>query len=163
MIEPLSITTTSFSLLAICAKLSSLFYNVYDQITNADTTLQVLAIEITSLSGVLSSINSTFSSRSITTSNCNSQQTSDETQHWENVRETLKECKKPLEELSEAFRKIQNNTNGGFWRKTKKAVKLNLKADRIGLLKQQLAAYRQSMNMSLQCITLYVLFPAEFY
>src|SRR5579871_1785597 len=128
MVEPLSIAGTSFALLGNCVKLSLFFHSIYSQIQDADLSVQSLAIEIDSLRAVLSSVTSTFNNSS---SKADSKsQSVQEYQHWQNVQDALNGCKDPLAELEKEFRVINDKTAGAapFWRKTKKAAKLNLKA-----------------------------------
>jgi hypothetical protein len=44
--------------------------------------------------------------------------------------------------------------NGGLLSRVRSQVKLDLKSGEIALLKQQIAAYRQTMHLSLQLITM---------
>jgi hypothetical protein len=114
----------------------------------------VLGIEIESLSHVLRSINTSFSDPSLAKVALNAH-TGHEAQHWENVRQSMRDCKETLERLEQVLEKVNKGDSGFLWR-PKKTIKLNMKMETIALLKQEIAAYRQTMQLSLQLITVYV-------
>jgi hypothetical protein len=57
-----------------------------------------------------------------------------------------------LERILEGVTKV----SGGLFRRPKTQIKLDMKAVEIALFQQRLTAYRQTMQLSLQMITVYV-------
>jgi hypothetical protein len=80
-----------------------------------------------------------------------SSQTGHEGQHWRNIQRSLGDCKKTLETL-EAIVGAINKTEGGWLRRPRKLINLALDSGEIALLKQEVASYRQTMQLSLQLI-----------
>jgi len=83
-------------------------------------------------------------------------QTGHEERHWKSVHQAMKDCGESLEELEGIFNNLGSTTT---WfaklLKPKKMIKANMKEQDIALLKQQIAAYRRTMALSLQLITVY--------
>jgi hypothetical protein len=156
MLEPLSIVVASAGLVDTCVKLTGHIYTFVNKNQNIDTATSVLGIEIDSLSRVLRSITTSFNDPTLAATALKSQ-TGHEAQHWENVRRSMDDCKVTLAELERILVKV-NKTDGGFLRRPKKVMKLAMKEQNIALFKQQIAAYRQTMQLSLQLITVYASF-----
>jgi len=81
-------------------------------------------------------------------------QTGHEESHWKSVHQAMKDCGESLEELEGIFKNLRSTTTG-FARllKPKKLIKFNMKEQDVALLKQQIAAYRRTMALSFQLIT----------
>jgi Fungal N-terminal domain of STAND proteins len=158
--DPISIVSASAGLVVTCYKLTSAIYSFVDKTQTVDTAVRVLGIEIESLSHVLRSISTSFSDPSLAKAAV-STQTGHEAQHWENVERSMRDCKDTLERLQQVLENVNKGDSGFLWR-PKKAIKLNMKAERIALLKQEIAAYRHTMQLSLQLITVYVSLAVPF-
>jgi hypothetical protein len=121
-----------------------------DEVKHIDERIQVLSIEVGSLSHVLK----TFTERA-NDSSLDGFQTGHEGQHWHNVTMSMEDCQKTLERLTGIIEKITSKESGIF-RRPKLVWNMSFKAEDITLCRQQVAAYRQTMQLSLQLITLYV-------
>src|ERR1700685_1415492 len=98
--DPLSIATASASLAGFCVKLSTIIYNFIDKSQHVErtVTVQVLRVEIDSLSQVLTSIRVNFNDHSLGETALDSQ-TGHEAQHWKNFDGLMDDCKETLEAL----------------------------------------------------------------
>jgi hypothetical protein len=148
--DPISIATTSATLVSTCTKL----WGYINKIQNVDTTVQVLQLEITSLSQVLGSIGSSFNDPTLAKAALE-KQTGHEAQHWQLVKRSMEDCKGTLASLERILEGV-TKVSGGLFRRPKTQIKLDMKAVEIALFQQRLTAYRQTMQLSLQMITVYV-------
>jgi Fungal N-terminal domain of STAND proteins len=121
-----------------------------DEVKHIDERIQVLCIEVGSLSQVLK----TFTERTNDDS-LDGYRTGHEGQHWQNVARSMEDCQKTLERLTGIIEKITSKESG-ILRRSILVWNVNNKAEDIALCRQQVAAYRQTMQLSLQLITLYV-------
>lgn len=129
-------------------------YTYVKSIQVVDNDIRVLGVEVDQLSRVLDSISDSFNDPCLADAALESQ-TGHEGQHWRNFRRSLDDCKEILAGLEGILEKVKGR-EGGFLRRAKSRVKLDMSSGDILLLKQQLAAYRRTMQMSLQLITVYV-------
>jgi|SRR5947207_10266534 len=147
--DPLSIVVASESLVGSCGKLSG--YITWLNKTHVDTTISVLRVEIDSLAHVFGSIGTNFGTRS------QASLSKLEERHWRNVRQSMNDCKETLEKLNELLQPVIKLKRGGiFLKKSVKVVELDLNPNEIAILQQQIMAYRKTMEISLQFMTLYV-------
>jgi hypothetical protein len=151
--DPISIIAASGSLVTTCYKLTGYIYTFINKNQLVDTAAGVLGLEIESLSRVLCAINTSFGDPSLANAALASQ-TGHEAQHWENVKQSMKDCKETLERLEGILQDI-NKVDTKFFRRPWKVLKLGMKEEVISLFKQQIAAYRNTMQLSLQLITVY--------
>jgi hypothetical protein len=68
----------------------------------------------------------------------------------------MDDCKSTLENMEKLLAPVGKG-KGGLLSRVRSQVKLELKSDEISLLKQQITAYRQTMHLSLQLITMQVI------
>lgn len=148
MIEPISIAAASGTLISSCRTL----LNYINRVSSVDSVINVLALEIDSLSRVLLSIHTSFSDPSLTSI---AAQTGHEGTHWKNVSRLLKYCTRTLEILTDILEGVQVQ-KGGFLRRPRALYKLEDKAGEITSLRQQITNYCQTMLLSLQVLSLYV-------
>ena len=120
-----------------------------------DNDIRVLGTEVDQLSSVLDSISESFKDPSLAHSVL-MLQTGHEAQHWRNVCRSLDDCKETLTTLEGILETVKTK-EGGFLRRPKTRVKLDMNSGDISLCKQQIAAYRRTMQLSLQLITVQVL------
>jgi hypothetical protein len=150
--DPLSIATASAHIIGTCATLSKSIYKFISKTKTVDTAIRVLDVEISTLSQTLGSIASSFSSSAIAGMVLESQ-TGYEAQYWVNVKQSMDDCGKTLEELERVLKKVKVvGDGGGFLTRAKKQIRLDFDERTISLLKDQVAAYRQTMQLSLQVI-----------
>lgn len=148
--DPISIATAPASLAGFCVKLSTVIYNFIDKSKRVETTLQVLCVEIDSLLQVLTTISVNLNDHSLGQTALDSQK-GYEAQYWRNFEGLMRDYQKTLEELGQVLEPMRKEVLP-FARPIKQ-VKLEQKSRQIELLNQQLAAYRQTMSLSLQLIT----------
>jgi len=154
--DPISIATASVHLVGACAKLSGYIYTFVKQSQTVDTAVHVLDIEIKSLSDVLGSIATSFSDPLVARVALEAQ-TGHEGQYWKTVKTSMDDCKGTLSNLEQILEKVGKQEAGSFFGRSRKHIKLSMNLGEIDLLKQQVAAYRQTMQLALQMITVYVI------
>jgi hypothetical protein len=150
--DPLSITTAVAALVGACSKLTNLL-GVINQSKSVDTSIKSLGIEINSLSQVLGNIGVSFGDSAIAAATLEPQ-TGHEAQHWRNVKQSMEDCDCTLKMLEPILKSVKQSESRIF-SALRKQIKLEDKAGEIALLKQQIASYRQAMQLSLQLITVY--------
>lgn len=149
--DPLSIAASSAGLVGTCATLMAFIYTYISKTNNVDSAVQVLQLEINSLSQVLSSIGTSFSDPILAKAALKAQ-TGHEAQHWQHVKRSMEDCKGTLVSLERILRGV-TKVSGGFLRRPKTQIKLDMKSVEIAFLQQRVTAYRQTMQLSLQMIT----------
>jgi hypothetical protein len=153
MIEPLSFIATSAALVATCGRLAGYVYQFARKASVVVSALGMLSIELEELRRVLCAINTTFSNPELAKA-AFQPQTGHESQHWENVRRAMADCNRCLSSLEHLFQQMSRGESG-FLGRGKKAFKMSWKEEHISLHKQQISAYRHTMELSLQLITVY--------
>jgi hypothetical protein len=151
--DPLSIVVASESLVGICGKLSG--YITWLNKTQVNTTIGILRVEIDSLSHVFASISTNFGKRSLASL---APHTKLEERHWKNVRQSMNDCKETLEKLHELLQPVVKEKRGGLFKKSVKVIELDVNPNDIALFQQEVMAYRKTMEISLQVMTLYAPF-----
>lgn len=154
MIDPTSVASAAAVLVGACGRVSRYIYNFLNKVEHEDTALRVLKIEIDSLSGVLGSISVKFSDTS-TASTALQSFTGYEEEYWGNVKRSMNDCETTLRTLEQLLRSVKQG-GIGLARRATIQVRLEQRWEEIGLLKQHIAAYHKTMDMSLQLITVYV-------
>jgi len=154
MIEPISLIATSAALVGTCGKLAGYVYQFARKASAVDTAVGMLGIELDELRRVLGAINTTFNNPELARA-AFEPQTGHESQHWENVRRSMSDCQRCLGSLERLFEKM-NKEESSFLGLGKKVLKMSWKEEHISLHKQQISAYRQTMEVSLQLITVYI-------
>lgn len=142
--EPIS-ATALVGLITSCVKIT---YSIYNILCSADEKAHVLEQEIRSLTNVLRSMESSLSDSLIRQAAMNSRTK----QHWSDVNRSLLDCKGTLDRLKTVAEKAQV-TKGGIFRKARRGAKLALGSADILMYRQQISTCAQTMNLSLQVIT----------
>lgn len=150
--EPLSITTAVVTLVGACSKLTTLL-GVINKSKTVDTSIKSLGIEINSLAQVLGNIGVSFGDSAIAAATLESR-TGHEVQHWRNVKRSMDDCESTLKMLEPILKSVKQGENWIF-PALRRQMKLEERAGEIALLKQQIASYRQAMQLSFQLITVY--------
>jgi len=148
MMDPLSIVVASGALVKLCTKLSKLLYTFINGARHVNKTVQALQSEIDALSCVLASINTSFKDHAYALKAT----TGHERRHWECVEKSMNDCYRTLESLKNVLEKVKKD--GGFFLRPIKQVKLKMNSAEIITLKQQIQSYKETMNLSLQIISL---------
>lgn len=140
--EGLAIATASFSLAGLCMKL----YTFVSNIQTVDKAITTLGEEINLLSHVLHSVHDSFKDP-LRGGTAPAVRTGHETQLWANVKRSLDDCEKTLKRLKRILESVHE---GGF---LKKQFKMDWRSGEISLLKDQVISYRQTMQLSLELVT----------
>jgi len=123
----------------------------FDQIQGVDNRVQDIILEVDSLDGVLDSISKCSNDSSIFGLRTGFEE------HRQHMAQVIETCKNALERLRVIGETIWVNTsNNPFLRRTKMKVELDNKSDDINLWRERLAHSRQTLQLSLQVMTVYV-------
>jgi Fungal N-terminal domain of STAND proteins len=150
--EPISIATAAVHLVGACGKLSGYIYTFVQQSQMVDTAVHFLDIEVKSLSDILGSIATSFNDPLVASVALESQ-TGHEGQYWRTVKRSMNDCKGTLENLERILERVGKRESGGFFGRTRKHIKFAMNLSEIDLFKQQVAGYRQTMQLALQMIS----------
>lgn len=153
MIDPTSIASASAALVETCGKVSQYIYIFLNKVNHVDTAIRVLKIEIDSLAGVLGSISVKFSDPS-TAAIALQSITGYEEEYWRNVKRSMGDCEVTLRTLEQVLQSVKQGESR-FKRRATIQSRLEQKSAEIGLLKQQIAVFYKTMELSLQLITVY--------
>jgi hypothetical protein len=151
--DPPTIVAGSFALLGVCTKLSNQISSFLNKAGNADMAIGSLAIEIETLSGVLRDMNVNFNEPPFTTTELQESSLRDpEQDYWERMSQAIADCNETLKILEQLLHSVKQG-EGLFMRGSKLQARLQRHSEKINLLKQQIAAYRRTLALSLQFIT----------
>lgn len=150
--DPLSITAAAVGLATFCTQIVTTLSQFASDSTRVDTAVQRFSDEITGLSRVLHSISISFADASISSLPA---LTGHEGQHWRDVHRSLDDCKISLERLAKILEKVKAAAEGkGMLRRARKQFTLNMRAGEIVTLRSQIVSYTQTIQISLQMISL---------
>ena len=150
--DPLSIATASASLAGLCAKVTLALYSFASDVQNVDNEVQVLSSEIDSLAQVLNDMKITFDDKGDLDS-----QTGSEGHYWKTVKCILGDCSKTIGNLDSILDEVKKEDRQVL-RQVRMKVRLKLKSSEIMSLRNQIGAYRQTLQLSLEMIAIYA-FP----
>jgi Fungal N-terminal domain of STAND proteins len=148
--DPLSILSSSVNLVSTCSKITSYIYAFINKTKVVNTAVQLLGIEVDSLSQALGSISTSFDDPLLANAALDHHP-----EHWGIVKRSMDDCKGTLKNL-EGILKGFNKADRGFLHLSTKQIKWEMKSEEITLHRQRIAAYRDTMQLSLQLITMYV-------
>lgn len=149
---PESLAGASCDLFHLCLKTTNSINHLNKKIKNPDPSILALSIEIASLSNVQNSIHECFSQRSIAEAVLSAK--TGNQQYWQHVRRSIDDCKGTIEILG---RKLENAMK--FRKKRlfgRDQYKLEMTSAEITALKHHIVAYRETMQLSLNLITVQV-------
>lgn len=138
---------TSSQVIKICFDITTYFR----KISNVDATIAVLLKEINDLSAVLSNIDQSvrdFGNARVAVPNGE--------RHWEDLVLALSDCQETLETLFGFIKRHKTVTLRGFLGRAMDQVTLDWNSDDINLLQRQIASCRQTLEISLQMIVVYL-------
>lgn len=133
----------------LCTQLSKLLYTFINGAGHVNKTVQALQSEIDALSDVLASINTSFKDHAYAPKAT----TGHERHHWECVEKSMNDCRRTLESFKNVLEKVKKD-GGGFFSRPMRQIRLKMNSAEITTLKQQIQSYKQTMNLSLQIISL---------
>jgi hypothetical protein len=151
--DPITIAVAAAGIAQHCIRISSMLYSFIRSGNNIDTTVTVLNNEVESLRRILEAISDSCRLPAITEVSLNE----DQRAHWSNLRETMVDCETTLETLETRILSVRSNraTLGHrFGKYISKRIKWESISQELFLLRQQVSAYRETMGLSLQWITL---------
>jgi hypothetical protein len=144
--EPIAL----LGLIAACTKLSVQVYNIINKLSTTDETVRGLGNETRSLSEVLGSMEISLKDPLIRQATMDTKSG----RHWEDVNQSLGDCKQTLRRLKRIAKAVRVPQEGVF-RRGLSQVKLALSSSEIVMYRQQISACTQTMNLSLNWITVY--------
>jgi ankyrin repeat protein len=150
--DPLSITAAAVGLATFCTQIVTTLSQFASDSTRVDTAVRAFSDEITALYRVLHSISISFADPSVSSLPA---LTGHEGQHWSDVHRSLGDCKLSLERLAKILEKVKAAAEGnGVLRRARKQFTLNMRAGEIVTLRSQIVSYTQTIQISLQMISL---------
>jgi hypothetical protein len=158
MFEPISIATAAGSLVAVAGKLTEYIIAYQSKTNTIDVNISGLGSEVKSLHSVLSAMKRSFSDQKVVAATLASG-TGHQAQHWNNVRQSLSDCDITLRRLYVIWSRMDQKEPSRFFKQSKKVLALELNREEIDIFRLQVQSYRQTMEMSLQVLTMYVFFP----
>jgi hypothetical protein len=138
-------------LIATCTKLSGYVYDIINKITTTDEAVRGLGKETHSLSKVLGSMEISLNDPLIRQAAIDTRSG----RHWQDVSRSLRDCEQTLKRLKRIAKEV-NVPQGGLFRFGRSQVKLALSSGEIVMYRQQISACTQTMNLSLNWITMYL-------
>ena len=147
MADPLSVVTTTVSLIVMCKKVVGYISDT----RAADMEVRFLKNEVLSLSAVLEEIDKTFNQlkdRGIDL------QTWFEGSHWKSASRSMEDCTETLEQLEKVLVGVKVE-DGAIFQGTRTRAALDRQSGEINALRRDVEVFRQTMQLSLQLICLY--------
>jgi hypothetical protein len=156
--DPLSIAAASGALVKLCATISTSLCTFIHDTRLVDQTLEAFRNEIDDFSDVLASIESSFRDPTLAEAALRVM-TGHERPHWEKAKRSMNDCHTTLERLTFVLALV--NGDHGFLRRPRRQIRLDMNSKEIVLLRQQIQSYKATMDLSLQMITVWVLFSSN--
>jgi archaellum component FlaC len=147
--DPLSITTGVFSLLAACVKTGMILNDFYDSAAIADTKVKALLTEVESFTQVLRLMKDTLEQENIQTS---FQATGHIGNHFSNLATSIQDGQETLLQLQEEIKKV--NKSVSLLDGARKHLRLRSASDEIAAYQQQIRSYRDTLQLTLQTVIL---------
>jgi Fungal N-terminal domain of STAND proteins len=147
--DPLSITTGVFSLLATCVKTGMILNDFYDSAAIADTKVKALLTELESFTQVLRLMKDTLEQENIQTS---FQATGHIGNHFSNLATSIQDGQETLLQLQEEIKKV--NKSVSLLDGARKYLRLRSASDEIAAYQQQIRSYRDTLQLTLQTVIL---------
>jgi hypothetical protein len=145
-LQPSLIIALSQNLLAQGAKTSEVVHNLV-QSTHGNDAIQLLGVEIDSLTQVTNSLRESYPDTPTWSPH--------ENQHWHGVQQLLQNCTQTLNNVDTLLENAHKNGWHIFQTHSKLQAYLGKHNDDIRLFQQQITASRQTLQISIQLITMY--------
>ena len=149
----LDLVSSSARLVQTCIDLTQYL----QKIENVDSTIAVFNKEISDLSVVLSKIGDSVRDIGSSVISLRTGQ-----RHWEDVALAMNDCQDTLQNLERLIMPPKRIILTGFLRRAREQVLLDWNSHDIQLLQRQVASCRQTMELSLQMITVYLFHHLSF-
>jgi hypothetical protein len=150
--DPLTIATGAAGLIAVATRVSGYIFTWVAKTKTVDANVNGLQTEVKALTNVLCAMESSFQDETMTTATL-ANRTGYEAQHWRNVRTSLTDCRTTLTNLETIWGNVARNESKSFFGRQKKLLSMAINMEEITILRTQVASYRQTMNLSLQLLT----------
>jgi hypothetical protein len=148
--DPLSITAATIGLATFCGQAINILLKFAGNSSNIEFTIQTFADEVCNLDRVLKSITASSKDRSILSLAAG---TGHEAQHWRDVLTSLGECRSCITRLVTILEKLEGD-NGNVLKRTRRQLRLSIESGEIAVLRRQILAFTQTMQISLQMLLL---------
>jgi len=158
--DPISIAATAATIAQQCIRVSSFLYSFIRCGTNIDETVTVLSTEVESLQRNLTAIAESCRLPSVRSA----AQNSEEQAHWDTLEQSLNDCKDTLETLERSLASVQSTRarkGGKFVNFISKRITWDSTSQELFRIRQKVTAYRETIGLSLQWISLYVFVICE--
>jgi hypothetical protein len=150
MCEPLSITAGVVSLLSVCLKVSVELKKLRNGAAEAKTNVTAMLADLKALRSVLESIEESFEefdSGPALTGHIGT--------HWTNLQVLLRDGCDSITKLEGLL--VGVNREVSFLDSTRREMRLKSAGEQIVLYRQEIQAYKDALQLSLQSVTLFVL------
>jgi hypothetical protein len=155
-LDSISIADLSNHLKEYCLRIFHILV-IMERSQKVKPAIRLIATELDSLSEILVSIGLSFVDPSALWA-APDQQTEHEEQLWKNVKQVMYDCKQTLQKLQQHLvESSEGPSEGGVSRGPQLYSKLEMTSAEIVELFQQFSAYRETLELSQQLITLYSL------
>ncbi|KAM5356734.1 hypothetical protein ACJ41O_003380 [Fusarium nematophilum] len=144
--DPLSITTGVLGLLGVCYTVGHGLKELYDGIESVDETVAGILNDVEALTRVLTTMRATFD-------NVSRPVTGHVGTHWENIDCSLKDGKKALDGLHVVVQEASRETS--ILSGTRKHLRLKAAELKIGLFREQIRSFRETLQLSMQALILW--------
>jgi len=148
--DPLSITASAIGIITFCSQTTKILAQLIDDNKNVDHTIKGFSDEVSHLSSVVQSISTSFQDPDIVS---RISTTGHKGQHWRDVQKCLANAKTCLGRLTTILTTLKSSKKGIPGRVVKQ-VRVSLASGEIALLRRQISSFTQTMQISLQMISL---------
>jgi uncharacterized protein YoxC len=144
--DPFSITIGAVSLFAMCAKVGIELKKFRNNAGHADTNINAMLPDLKALKTVLGAIEDGFEGLDARTPLTGTIDT-----HWVALKDTLKDGRESLDRLRSFLKHVNKDVK--FLDFTRRAIRFKEANDQIALQRQEVQAYRDALQLSLQSVT----------
>lgn len=144
--DPLSITTGVLALLGVCYNVGTGLKKLYDDIEAVDETVAAIIEDVKALTKVLNTMKTSFDGVA-------GPLTGHVGAHWENIYSSLKDGNEALEGLYEVVKEVSRETS--VLSGTRKQMRLKSAEGKIGLFRNQIQSFRDTLQLSMQALILW--------
>jgi Glu-tRNA(Gln) amidotransferase subunit E-like FAD-binding protein len=148
--DPLSITAAAVGLITFSGQIIGTLSQFVDDSKRVDDAVKDLSDEIAALARVLNSMAISFRDPIVSSLTA---LTGHEGQHWRDVQRSLGDCRLSFEKLANILEKVKADEKNVL-RRARKQFKLNMRSGEIVYLRRQILSFTQTMQISLQMISL---------
>ena len=147
--DPVSITTGVLALLQVCITTGRALKAFYDGGSLADTKVRGLITDVESFTQVLRLMKDTLEQENVRSS---LEATGHIGNHWKSLSTTIQDSQQMLTQLHQTIDKV--NKSVSLLDGPRRNLRLKAAADEIAVYQQQIRSYRDTLQLSLQTVTL---------